>query len=363
MVDIRVQLKDGTVFEMPINTTTTTPQTQMFFIKDINGKVWEVNAYAIKQYMPYTLGLMTTKKILMAHNDGTFYGLFVYGDLRSGKSVFALHLLSQVYGESWEEKNVCYNVDDEYALPVIVVKKPNWFAFRDFMVFLPDEFEEAHRTIAEQGYESGARKPLLVWDDAGVWLNKHEHYKEWARNLVKKMQIVGSAFGSICFTSPNYEELLKGIREIPGFRWGCPARILSQTVTPFYKGIKIYTTKNVGGLKRIYLEHEDRYGIYYQQAFDEYQRLRRKYLEEMEAEMSSKEKHEVNVDAIETTDLLEGEPSQEFAPDIAPNPEFIEDIPPKKKRERKKWERLKAKEDKLSDWKKLYKGVKLEDLV
>ncbi|MEN3051898.1 MAG: hypothetical protein ABC596_08830, partial [Candidatus Methanosuratincola petrocarbonis] len=249
-MDVKVQLQDGEVFDIPLNENTTSPTGYMYFVRDVSGKVYEVNAYAVKTRLPYDLGLMTTAKILRAHQEDSFFGAFIYGDLRSGKSVYALHALSQVYGVTWVEPNIMLNVEDEYALPVFVTKKRDWYAFKKFMVFLPEEFQNAHEMVVDEGVKA----PLLVWDDAGVWLNKHEHTKEWARKLMKQLQVIGSSFASIMFTSPNYLELLKGIREMPGFRWGQPASVPAPK-QPLRKHIIMYMTRSLGWKKWIVKEY------------------------------------------------------------------------------------------------------------
>lgn len=353
-LDIRVQLKDGSVFEIPYNDTTTAPTRQMFFVKDINGKVWELNSFAIKTYVDYKLCLFATKKIFDAIKSDGFFGKFVYGDLRSGKSVYTLHILSEVYGDTWEEKNICYNVENEYALPTYFCKERDWFAFKKHMIFLPSEFDEAHKRVVEEGLEDGRKSPLLVWDDAGVWINKRFFGKEWAKNLIRQLQVIGTAFASIIFTSPSYEELLKGIRELPSFRWGHPDfSMCRNNHVPFKRSIKVYTTKSQGGRKWVQQEYQDIYGKMDQEAFDEYQKIRRGYLKKMYEEISEKWGRDGEDGEWAEIERLLAASAKDVKPEEVAYKKYPELLPPPKP---------KKKRELGADWRYVYHNVDLDAL-
>jgi len=102
-----------------------------------------------------------------------------------GKSVYSIKIIMQVY-----------NVKD-------------WPKIREYIVFTPEDFVK----ILDKLINENIRLPLLVWDDAGFWLNKQRWMNKFVIAVRENMNVIRSYMTSIIFTSPTYVELARGIRD------------------------------------------------------------------------------------------------------------------------------------------------------
>ncbi len=151
---------------------------------------------ALKYFVPqavredrdiYTL----TRIIRDTHNEGSNVLVAVVSDPRSiqkrgvGKSVFALRLLVDMY-KTWK-----------------------WEDLRRYIVFMPQDF----LSLIDNVLQTGKRIPLLVWDDAGFWLNRQKWYNKFVMAVRENLNVIRTAVTSIVFTAPTWNELARGIRD------------------------------------------------------------------------------------------------------------------------------------------------------
>lgn len=227
---------------------------------------------------------ITSKKILEAYHDYGFFGLIVWGPLRSGKSSFAIQLCAEVYGllndpnERWRKM---IDLDDKEWVEWVgkATKagevRPDWNAWKKWMVFKPiDFFERVH-----EAQRQWKQLPLLVWDDAGLWASHYRWKEEFGVRLAEYFNVAASDYAGLIFTTPHPMWLLKQIRDVPGayhgriireerehHHWSRRIRVYDRIIPPDYS--KIYP-------KGLY---EERYNVLLPpEVFREYDDVRRTY--------------------------------------------------------------------------------------
>lgn len=112
-----------------------------------------------------------------------FKPVIVYGQMRIGKSSYALKVAREVYGD-WE-----------------TVKK--------YVVYTPQEF-------LDKCLNTTFKKPLLIWDDAGLWLFAYDYIRDpLLPAIIKYLNVAGTQWATIIFTTPTTQMLVKRIRTLP----------------------------------------------------------------------------------------------------------------------------------------------------
>jgi len=213
------------------------------------------------------MGFITTAKILTAHKHYGFFPLIVWGMPGCGKSTFAIKLLAQVYGEC--------ELDTSTDPPKVKVIKPNWNAWKDWMVFYPQEFKKK----VDETVEKKKQEKCIVWDDAGLWVSHRDRHHPFVKQVAGALNVVRTSFASVIFTTIDPGDLLKSIREMPGMHTGSPTKISG--AQPYHRTLRVYerwvapdTVKR--GVKPIY---EERYNIWLpDDVFEEYDKVRREYI-------------------------------------------------------------------------------------
>jgi len=143
-----------------------------------------------------------SKIIAETHEEGSNLLVAVVSDPRSihkrgvGKSVYALRILMDIY------------------------KTTDWNELRKYIVFMPQDFLRILDIIVnrdkENPYEILAKEerlPLLVWDDAGFWLNRQRWMNKFVIAVRENMNVIRTAISCIIFTAPTWSELARGIRD------------------------------------------------------------------------------------------------------------------------------------------------------
>lgn len=215
------------------------------------------------------MGFRTALKILEAWQNYEYFGLIVYGPLRCGKSVFSIKLLAQVYGETRV-------TNDENGNLVLEVLKPNWEAWKEWMVFFPEEFFEK----VDQVQKTGRQQKMIVWDDAGLWASQYRWSEEFAKRLSEYFNVAASDFASIVFTTPDPRWLLKYIRDLPGGHTGRPIKVTGNPRQRDLRLIRIYEGWIAPDLKKSGVNPivEDQFSVRLpDDVFREYDAVRRSY--------------------------------------------------------------------------------------
>jgi len=79
------------------------------------------------------------------------------------------------------------------------------------LVFHPREFVEK----AEALMDSGEKDYVLIWDDAGLWLNSLEHWNPFIRSIVKYLNVMRTNLAGLILTSPSPLWIIKKVRGFP----------------------------------------------------------------------------------------------------------------------------------------------------
>jgi len=129
----------------------------------------------------------TVNAIREWHNNDEFRPIVVQGFHGYGKSSFASYVASEIYG-TWA-----------------------WSTLKEFIVFHPAEFLKKIMKIKK-------KHPLIIWDDAGYWLNSMDYQNKFVKAVGKYMQVARLDWACIMFTSINAKDVISKIRGIEG-RW------------------------------------------------------------------------------------------------------------------------------------------------
>ncbi|MEB3759770.1 MAG: hypothetical protein GSR81_02880 [Desulfurococcales archaeon] len=98
-----------------------------------------------------------------------------------------------------------------YALRILVdvYRTVEWEELRKYIVFMPQDFLK----LVEEILNTGKRIPLVVWDDAGFWLNRQRWHNKFVIAVRENLNVIRTAITSIVFTAPTWSELARGIRD------------------------------------------------------------------------------------------------------------------------------------------------------
>jgi len=111
--------------------------------------------------------------------------IIVEGRQGWGKSVYALLVLANIYN-TW-----------------------NWSELKKYIVYKPDEIKSRFK-------KKRKREPLLVWDDAGNWLNSKDYQKKAVKGACRYFQVARSHWGCIMLTTVDSSNIVTDIRNMKG---------------------------------------------------------------------------------------------------------------------------------------------------
>ncbi len=130
-----------------------------------------------------------TKQILKAYREKGFVGVEIFGPQGIGKTTYALKILKQVYQE------LGYKNEWDMALQM------TFFDVEDFIPLL------VKARLENQSI------PAVLFDDAGIWLEKYIWYKENIRGFVRLYKMIRTFVSAVIFTTPSPEDIVKNVRE------------------------------------------------------------------------------------------------------------------------------------------------------
>ena len=131
----------------------------------------------------------TILDILLAAITGNGYEqIAIIGDYGSGKSTLASWLLYAVFSALGYENP--------------------WKQAYVHTVFTVEEFDELKQIYRNQG----TRAPIVLWDDAGLYLSKYRYGEEQIKSLTDYMQAIREDVAVFLFTMNETEDIVKRIR-------------------------------------------------------------------------------------------------------------------------------------------------------
>lgn len=124
--------------------------------------------------------------------------IIIHGQQGYGKSTYATISCSEVYGHDLAHERFWYD----------------WESVKNHIVFTPQQF-------IDLCYSTDIKEPLVVWDDAGYWLNAMDYRDKLCVQVSKYLEVARSRWGAIVFTVSDQRQILSKIRGIP-HAWTVP---------------------------------------------------------------------------------------------------------------------------------------------
>ncbi len=135
-----------------------------------------------------------TKKILTAYKTEGFVAGEVFGPQGYGKTTYSLKVSHEVYKELG------------YSDP--------WSSALDSLYF---DIKGALEILIE-AYFQEKRIPVMIFDDAGIWLEKYSWQSQELRTFVRLYKLMRTLVSGVIFTTPSEGDLLKNVREKTWFK-------------------------------------------------------------------------------------------------------------------------------------------------
>jgi hypothetical protein len=155
-----------------------------------------------------------SEKILEWFYNDEFGIVIIHGQQGYGKSCYALISCAEVYGHDIDNADFFYNWE---AVKKHVVWHPKTFIDLSKKKLPPhDKYHKIHP-------HSNKKEPLVVWDDAGYYLNNMKWNDKFCIEVSRYLELARSRWGAIVFTCSHQQQVLSKIRNIP-HAWTIPIR-------------------------------------------------------------------------------------------------------------------------------------------
>ena len=145
--------------------------------------------------MPEAPTLATARKVVKEYYADGFQLFIVEGNARIGKSSFTTKVIDQVLEFVYDRKIECSNIS-------------KW-GLKRFMGWHPVEVIDSWTSKPKK------KEPIFVWDDAGVWLNNMLWSDPLLIKITQYLNIVGTDYGALFFTTPKAGWVLNKIGAFP----------------------------------------------------------------------------------------------------------------------------------------------------
>ena len=134
--------------------------------------------------------LALARLICNAYLRDDFILVIIYGNLRMGKSAYAMKVLGQVY-DYLKDRPLTIDLIDRYLgwNPVEVIDA--WLAIE-------------------------RRIPMYIWDDAGYWLFSMNWHDPLLLAIQKYMNVIGTDMNCLMLTTPDPTWILSKVINMPG---------------------------------------------------------------------------------------------------------------------------------------------------
>lgn len=145
-------------------------------------KIADSLSYPKPSYIPTAASFI---KKAWIEDECVFYS--IYGPLRYGKTSYAMKILASLY-DTWD--------------PEIL---------KNFIVYHPKELI----ALIDKPRSAKFKYPAFVWDDAGVHLSAMKWEDPVLKRICEAMNLVGTLFAGVIFTTPLPTYVVKKIRGLP----------------------------------------------------------------------------------------------------------------------------------------------------
>jgi len=132
------------------------------------------------------------RMIINSYFNDDFMLVIIYGPPRSGKSVYALKVMIQVYDFLWGWDK--------------------WRVYENCIGWKPEE-------VIQDWYDIEEKLPAYCWDDAGCWLFSLDWNDPVLREVQRYANVVGTDIQALLLTTPTPDWILNKIGKMPGAYW------------------------------------------------------------------------------------------------------------------------------------------------
>jgi hypothetical protein len=212
--------------------------------------------------LPELPSLALARLIVKNYRNDDFSLIIIDGNLRVGKSSYAIKAMSQA-------------MDYLFGKPIETMRDLRWL-----MGWNPDEVVDVWMACDE-------RQPAYIWDDAGYWLHSMNWNDPTMISIQKYFNVVGTDYNTVILTTPSPKWVLKKIASMPEMiRIKCTKRTGGRQDSDFIKFARVakgYKSWDSPDLKRggVNTVLEDQYSCKLpQELYDEYLPVRQKYARE-----------------------------------------------------------------------------------
>lgn len=137
--------------------------------------------------------LWLAQKIVSAYESYGFVSAVIFGKQGSGKTTYAFKVMRDVY----------------YYLNKYESREDAWADVeRSYFFELPEALDKIEMAI-----RNNLRIPVILFDDASIWLSKYEWYKDYMKVFYKIYALARLRITAILFTTPSPDDLAFFLRE------------------------------------------------------------------------------------------------------------------------------------------------------
>ncbi|BFI75421.1 hypothetical protein [Sulfurisphaera ohwakuensis] len=137
--------------------------------------------------------LWLAQKIAEAYESYGFVSAVIFGQQGSGKTTYAFKVMRDVF---WKINN-------------LETKEEAWdYVRRHYFFELPDALELIYDAL-----NNDVRVPVLLFDDAGIWLSKYDWFADYMKVFYKIYALIRTRVSAVIFTTPSPEDLAFFLRE------------------------------------------------------------------------------------------------------------------------------------------------------
>jgi hypothetical protein len=133
-----------------------------------------------------------------------------YGPLGYGKSAYAFKVAVDVL--LWNYRTTLFDAYDyEDPEEYQEARRKAWDLVKQIIIFHPEQFFQKLDEIEALGI----RLPLLVWDDAGLWLFALEYNDPFLIKVTKYFVVARTLLAGVFCTTPNPSYIINKLRNFP----------------------------------------------------------------------------------------------------------------------------------------------------
>ncbi len=169
---------------------------------------------------------VTVERIKNAYHYDESLGFIVYAPRGYGKTSWSVQVASKCIGTT---------------------REPDWEGLKRWLIFTPQEF----CAMITKVYNT---QIVLVWDDAGYWLNRLFWYDEFVKEALRYMTLQRTQFSCIIFSTPSLSLLPNKILELED--------ILRVRVIKLFSNSKDSSRKRLAWVKKPwYSDDQTKHGV------------------------------------------------------------------------------------------------------